>query len=73
MRSGVGGVSVLLPLRERSSGVNRPFVVRWKNIGEVGVVVDTAGDMGLDARVVEAFEFDRYMPDPRVCFMGGGC
>ena len=70
--SDAGGVSFPLPLRSRSSGVKRPLVVRLKNIGETDVGVDPVGDIGLDGRVVEALEFERYMLEAKVCAIGGG-
>lgn len=67
------GESVRLPLRARSSGVKRPLVLRWKNIGEAETGGVTAGEMALEERGTEAVELDRYTPDTRVCDIGAEC
>ena len=64
--SGTGeGESLLLPLPlgARSSGVNRPFVLRWKNKGDVAAVGVTVGVPERVPRVADAVELERHIAD----------
>ena len=58
-------------LRERSSGVKRPLVLRWKNKGDADEGEEVDGETGREVRVTDALEVERCRTEVITCEIGG--